>query len=220
MTAVLPPRFLFRFAFPAPRADRLPGKPGSRLLEFPTESQFPDVASLDAAPGFAALHAAWNPGGLALSVAVRGKSGPPRCNPERPTTSDGLQVWIDTRCTQNVHRATRFCHYFCLLPGGGGTDGTRPVGMQLPVPRAREDAALCDSGDLRVMSEVRSDGYRLDAWLPAGALHGFDPESQPRLGFYYAVLDSELGTQVLSVGEDFPYSSDPSLWGMLELRSA
>jgi hypothetical protein len=220
MTAVLPPRFLFRFALSAPRADHLPGKSESRLLEFPEQSRLPDVASLDGAPGFAALRAAWNPGGLALSVEVRGKSAPPRCDPERPTTSDGLQVWIDTRCTQNVHRATRFCHYFCLLPTGGGKNGSVPVGVQLPVPRAREDAALCDPRDLRVVSEMRDNGYRLDAWLPASVLHGFDPESQPRLGFYYAVVDSELGTQVLSVGEDFPYSSDPSLWGVLELAVA
>lgn len=217
MTAVLPPRFLFRFACSAPRADQLPGKSGSRWLEFPAGSELPDLSSLEGAPGFAVLRVAWNPGGLGIGVEVRGKSAPPRCDPERATTSDGLHLWIDTRCTQNVHRATRFCHFFCLLPRGSGKDGSRALGVQLLVPRAREDAALCDPGDLRVASEVCSDGYRLDAWLPAGVLHGFDPESQPRLGFYYAVVDSELGTQVLSVGEDFPYSSDPSLWGVLEL---
>jgi len=34
-------------------------------------------------------------------------------------------------------------------------------------------------------------------------LNGFDPEQNPRLGFYYAVRDAELGEQVLSVGSDF-----------------
>ena len=48
-------------------------------------------------------------------------------------------------------------------------------------------------------------------------LNGYDPEQNPRLGVYYAVRDAELGEQVLSVGADFPFSEDPSLWGVLEL---
>ena len=48
-------------------------------------------------------------------------------------------------------------------------------------------------------------------------LHGFDPEQNPRLGIYYAVRDTELGEQVLSVGSDFPYAEDPTLWSVLEL---
>ena len=31
------------------------------------------------------------------------------------------------------------------------------------------------------------------------------------------VKDAELGEQVLSVGADFPYWEDPSLWSVLEL---
>ena len=63
----------------------------------------------------------------------------------------------------------------------------------------------------------RTGGWRLEAFLPAAALHGFDPEQHPRLGFCYAVRDAELGEQVLSVGPDFPYVEDPSLWSVLEL---
>ena len=29
-------------------------------------------------------------------------------------------VWIDTRNTQNIHRAGRFCHRFAFLPVGAG----------------------------------------------------------------------------------------------------
>src|SRR5438270_607721 len=63
-------------------------------------------------------------------------------------------------------------------------------------------------------------GYVLEAFLPAAVLHGFDPEQNPRLGFYYAVRDAELGEQVLSVGADFPYWEDPSLWSVLELAAS
>ena len=60
-------------------------------------------------------------------------------------------------------------------------------------------------------------GYRLELFLPAAALTGFDPEEHPRLGVCYAVRDSELGDQFLSVNGDFPYMDDPSLWDVLEL---
>jgi hypothetical protein len=66
-------------------------------------------------------------------------------------------------------------------------------------------------------SEHRRGGYLVEVFLPADILNGFDPEQNPRLGFYYAVRDAELGEQVLSVGSDFPYWEDPTLWSVLEL---
>ena len=60
-------------------------------------------------------------------------------------------------------------------------------------------------------------GYRLEAFLAGPVLSGFDPAEYPRLGVYYCVRDQELGDQFLSVNWDFPFSDDPSLWGVLEL---
>ena len=60
-------------------------------------------------------------------------------------------------------------------------------------------------------------GYRIEAFLPSVVLTGYDADEHPRLGVYYAVRDSELGEQVLSVGPEFPYAEDPSLWAVLEL---
>ena len=60
----------------------------------------------------------------------------------------------------------------------------------------------------------------MEAFLPAVVLNGFDPEQNPRLGFYYAIRDAELGEQTLTVGSDFPYADDPSLWSVLELKRA
>ena len=61
------------------------------------------------------------------------------------------------------------------------------------------------------------DGYLLEAWIGAEALSGFEPESNPRLGFYYCLRDAELGEQFLAVGREFPFAHDPSLWATLEL---
>lgn len=217
MTTVLPHRFLFRCEFSVPRVAALPRRKGSRFLELPDTCLLANLGALDADPPFYTLHAAWNPRGLGFELDVRGKQRPPRGDIANPTAADGLQVWIDTRSTQNVHRATRFCHSFCFLPGAGKLGPA--AGVQLPVARAREDASLCDPENLLVASDIAADGYRLEAWIPSEVLHGFDPESQPRLGFHFVVRDFELGVHGVSAGPDFPYESDPSLWSVLKLSA-
>jgi len=48
---------------------------------------------------------------------------------------------------------------------------------------------------------------------------GFDPQEHQKVGFTYAVIDRELGTQAFSCSEEFPYREDPSVWATLELTS-
>ena len=64
---------------------------------------------------------------------------------------------------------------------------------------------------------VTKTGYRLEAFLPAAVLAGFDPDQHPRLGVYYALRDQDLGDQTLTLPGEFPFSDDPSLWPTLEL---
>ncbi len=218
MSTLLPPEFLFRYTFSAKRMTGLPRR-GKRLLNLPPECALTSLARLAERADFGEVRIAWNDRGLGVSVSVAGKSGPPLSDPERLGQLDGLRLWIDTRCTQNVHRAGRFWHQFALHPVGGGEDGLQPVATLWPVARANEDPPAYDSDLLPIQSEISDQGYRLEAWLPADALHGYDPESQPRLGFSYLLHDSELGRQFLSVTEDFPFDADPSLWCALELVS-
>ena len=219
MTALIPPEFLFRYTFPVLRVDRLPRR-GKRLLNLPKECILPSLADLTNRPRFSELRLAWNQEGLAVCVTVTGKSDPPVCDPDRLGQTDGLRVWLDTRNTQTIHRASRFCHQFELLPSGGGDDGTTPIATAHPIARANEDAPLIDSDLLPIQAETIKNGYRLEAWLPAAGLHGFDPTSQPELGFFYAVNDQQLGLQTLSVGTEFPFPNDPSLWSTLQLVDA
>jgi hypothetical protein len=57
----------------------------------------------------------------------------------------------------------------------------------------------------------------LEAAVTADGLTGYDPSEHPRLGFTYVVIDRELGWQTFTVGSEFPYQEDPTLWGSLEL---
>jgi hypothetical protein len=85
------------------------------------------------------------------------------------------------------------------------------------IHRALQDAPLAPASAVPFRSELIKGGYRIEAFLSAAALAGFDPEEHPRLGIFYAVRDSELGEQTLSVGHEFPFAEDPSLWEVLEL---
>ena len=220
MAAVVPHAFLFRYSIPVRRIDRLPGT-GKKILNLPKRCTLPDMAELDGVPSFAVLRAAWNPGGIGFSLTVGGRSGsvPPDVDSQSPENSDGLQLWIDTRNTQSIHRASRFCHHFRLSPSGGGKQRNRPQCVQLPIARSRseEDPTTPLVRDVPLTTERLPDGYRLDVWFPAEILTGFDPETTRQLGFYYLVHDADRGEQFLSVGREFPFAHDPSLWSTLDL---
>src|SRR5690606_21439315 len=135
------------------------------------------------------LTVAWNENGLGVSVSVRGERSLLHCHRERPTARDGLRLWIDTRNTRPIHRARRFCQQFEMLPAGGGEDGTAAVVTPRPIARAAEEPPAVDADMIPIESAILSGGYDLDVWLPAAALHGFDPARQPKLGFFYALSD-------------------------------
>lgn len=211
--------FLFRFAIPCHHCDTQWSDGG-----IPLDSKYclPCFASLDdpksgKAEPWADVRVAWSEAGIALNVGVSGKRQPPWCRASRIEDSDGFAVWINTRNTSQIHRANRFCHEFRFLPAGGGSKIRQPVGRHLMIGRAKENPAAVEDGTLKVGSEKRVDGYLLSALIPAGALTGYDPEEHPQLGFHYAVIDREMGLHSMTVGEPFPFDSDPSLWSTLDL---
>jgi hypothetical protein len=211
---LLPTRFLFRFAAPCTYCPTL----GSQSpAELPAEHRLPSLGELEGQRSFADVRAGWSEAGLGFSVRIEGKRHPSWCRETRLEDSDALQVWIDTRDTHNIHRASRFCHRFIFLPAGGGRNLDQPVADQLLVDRARENANPVRPGQLRVVSEKRMGGYVMSAFIPQAALTGFNPADHPRLGFTYFVFDRELGQQYFSLGFEFPFAADPSLWGTLEL---
>jgi hypothetical protein len=216
---LLAPRFLFRFALPVARHEPLWAAHGVELGE---SYRLLNLAELDAHSdsqerAFADVRMAWSPDGLAFDVRVQGKKQPPWCRESRLDESDGLQVWIDTRATHNIHRASRYCHRFVFLPAGGGRRQDEPLADQLLVNRARENARPIRPRELQVASRVTKSGYRLSALVPAVALGGYDPVQHRQIGFTYMVRDRELGMQTFSAGPAFPFDEDPSCWATVEL---
>lgn len=216
MNELIPPVFLFRLSLPVRKDAKLP-RTGKSPVAIGPDFALPIDGELSQGNHFGDVRLAWNERGLGCRIAVSGKQSALRCDSGELLSSDGLQLWIDTRSTQNIHRASRFCHHFVILPAGSLRDRSLPVVRQLPIARAKEEAPVCDPQEITVQAEVTSSGYTLEVWFPAEVLHGYEPESNPRIGFYYLLRDRELGDQFLSVGPEFPFDHDPSLWWPLEL---
>ena len=211
---LLAPTFLFHFSVPLLRCKKNWTAKGVQLDD---TCKLPSFGELEDRPMFADVRAAWNDSGLFFNVRVSGKKQSPWCRGTRLDESDGLHVWIDTRDTHNIHRASRFCHRFVFTPAGGGRKLEEPVAELSEINRAREKPKPLGEARPQVRSEKRVDGYLLECYIPAESLTGFNPIDHPRLGFTYAVVDRELGWQTFSVGAEFPIVDDPSLWGTLEM---
>jgi hypothetical protein len=208
-SVLVPPRFLFRFGVEVQRCDPIWTTQGIALDE---KYRLPTLADLDGERRLADVRMAWSPQGLAWWVKVEGKNQLPWCRDSRLEDSDGLQVWVDTRATTNIHRASQFCHRFVYLPRGGGSSAEEPVADQLLINRTRENARPVRPRELQAKAKVTKNGYEMSCLAPATALYGYDPQGSPKLGFTFALLDREQGLQTFSIGSGFPYEEDPSCW--------
>ena len=219
MPPIIPNRFLVRVCHPCPFVKDAPRDTDEdeHLVELPEIAQLNNFAALDEKENYADVRLAWNEFGLAVQVEVKGKSQPPVGDSDKPSASDGLRLWIDTRDARASHRGSRYCHQFAFFPTGGGRDKGEAFLTQSKINRALQDAPMANLADVPFRAHRVKGGYRLEAFLPAAALNGFDPQEHPRLGVYYAVRDQEIGDQFLSVGWEFPFSDDPSVWAVLEL---
>lgn len=219
INTLLAPRFLFRFAVPLRHYDGDWNATGVELNESYELLHLAELDdnSLDRERKFATMRAAWNVQGLYFQANVTGKEQPVWCREGRLEDSDGLQVWIDTRATLNIHRASRYCHRYVFLPAGGGSGNVQPVADQLLINRARENARPIRPRELQVAAKITKTGYALSTFIPAIALGGYDPLQHRQLGFTYSIYDRELGLQTFATGPAFPFQEDPTCWATLDL---
>lgn len=213
-TRLVEPTMLFRFAVPCRKHESAWTDEPITLAE---DHAIQSFGGLSDRPLFADLRAAWNDTGLIFTLEVTGKQQNCWCREQRIEDSDGLRIWINTRDTQSIHRASRFCHQFVFLPSGGGGGNLEAVAAQVPIGRAKEQPRPAPHGGLSILANENKGGYQLTAFIRAESLTGFDPQEHPRLGFSYAVVDRELGWQTFTLGPEYPFMSDPSLWGTLQL---
>lgn len=219
----IPPDFYFEIENDARAFAPLPGdwrRPGD-ACPFPESHRLVSSSELAGFNDWADVRCGWSPGGLAFVFEcpepARARSGMVR-----------LDLWIDTRNTRNIHRATRFCHQFrlefdptiAISRTRGPNDSMAPGAeiSQIRINRALADAPIGPrTARYSDLANGKKGGFRLAVCFSDEALNGYDPDVNRALGFAYRLSAPSLITQRLGPGNEFPVAEDPSLWTVLQL---
>ena len=217
MTQLFDPALLFRVQLKPIRTQLKFGTANWRL---PDEAELPGLGtSVSGQNSFAKLRMAVSDSALFVSAYVTGKRQSLWCRETVLENSDGLHLWIDTRNSRDVHRATRFCHRLIFAPMGRGAKYQQACAGWVPINRAKENSKPPTEKSLGVHAAVGPGGYEVHAAVAWNGLTGFDRNDFPIVGFYAAVLDRELGWQSLGLSPPYPVTEDPSIWCELNLGS-
>ena len=208
------PASVFNLRFPCLWRERLWPPAESHIDK---SCSLPRLAGLAGVPDILEIAIGWNEAGFGIRAQVQGLSGNRWCQPTKPEDSDGLHLWIATRPTGESHRAGRFCRRLALLPTGGGKSADKPIAVAAQIPRTSEEASPLPSDAVFIESVISETGWKIEAFLTAAALPGWDPEESPRLGFFAATVDRRLGKIPAFGTPEFPWESDPTTWAELLL---
>jgi hypothetical protein len=210
MLDLLPRRALFRFELSIPYRAKSPPIDGA-ISKWDARYLVPPLVEIEGVAPFADVYWAWNEEHLFFAYDVPGRKGPPRCDPEHWWKMDGARFCVDTRDTRDNKRATRFCHFFYVLPCGRSGAGAPLVGSHR-MSRAKEPPPVVDASRLRVAARLSRSGYSLELAIPTACLSGWDAAEHPRIGVFYKVKDTVLGSQHLCASDDLGWNVDPSVW--------
>jgi hypothetical protein len=208
---LIPSTFLFHFSVPLMEKTRLfQGNLGAQY-------ELPRLSSLSGNQSFSTVRGAWSRQGVRFEFHIVGRGAPLPDYHDSVEDYEGVWLWLDTRATHNVHRATKFCHLFNIFIHGRKEGEEGPVVMRSLINRAREQPAASDPEAISAERRSGKNSYIVDVHLPAKCLVGFDSNEYRQLGFFYAVRDSELGWDFWTAARQLPFTEDPSVWSTLDL---
>ena len=213
----LPQRTFFDFIYACPYAAE-PPKIDGNLREWDQHTLVPDLMGVEGQAAFADVHMSWNDSGLYFGIQVKNKTRY-QLDPRKPTEGDCIELFIDTRDVKE-RRANRYCHRFYFLPAGVGKTVKKPIGRQMAIDDAREQAPPCSEDTIEARLRVLKKSYQMEIKIPASGLNGFSPREFNRLGFTYLIRDTQMGIQTWSSNVDMGVEQDPSTWGTAELVDA
>jgi hypothetical protein len=211
MLEQLPRRALLRFEIPVHYIERTPRLDGN-IRKWHARHLLPPLVELEDREPFADVYAAWSDDGFIAAFDVPDRHGPPRVDTQQWWKGDGARLCIDTRDARDIKRATRFCHFFYLLPAGGGARKTEPIVGTHKMSRAKEPPPAVDLTQVRIAAHVERKRYCMEVFIPGACLNGWDPAEHPRIGLFYKVKDTHHGEQHLSANDEMGWNVDPGTW--------
>ena len=132
---IVPPSFLFQYSMAVPRVEAIPRKKGS-LLQLDDSCRMFVPGSINDSDSLFGLRMAWNEEGLGVEIDVPGKKLPPAGRRKDLQNSDYIRLFVDTRHTANVHRATEYCCSMVVLPNDEDADD-RPTAAFVEIAQQR-----------------------------------------------------------------------------------
>lgn len=210
----IPARGLFHFAIPCYFQDPLWNKDGAILSD---RHRLPDLPQVDNISYHMEAYAGWNDQGFAMRFRVFDQFMVSRLE----SGSEGalISIWINTRAAQDIHRATRYCHWFEIHPmlGNRGDRHTKILWRAIPKAREAPNALPPQSTQVRVSVAPDRQSYITDVLFAREALTGFNPREHRRIGLNFELTSPGHEAVSFSVGRPLPYGEDPSLWATLDM---
>jgi hypothetical protein len=136
-------------------------------------------------------------------------------------TRDNLEFWISTRAVpKDLQVYNAFCHQFFYIPNTTPLDGSLGLVGQWHRPGDSIPGNLIPHTGIVQQSRVLPDRYTVEMFIPAAALHGWDPVNQRELAFNMHVRDfHEALDYYWSAPKEMNTQQRPNTWGKLILSS-
>jgi hypothetical protein len=135
-------------------------------------------------------------------------------------TRDHVEFFVSTRpVTQNENSYNAYCHQFFFVPQSWpGKDGLTGVIGQWHRPGDAIAKNIVPVSDVRWAARVLSNRYVVEMFIPASALHGWDPVHHPTMAFNIHVRNYQHALDYFwSAPKEVRTELRPSTWGTLQL---
>lgn len=207
------PSWLFDLGFPIKPLSKQVPKPSSLEWKLSDEYRLPVLNSLSDVKSFAEFAMGWSDAGLFVQLSVKSPHGVTSASSVSKRTAI-MSVYLDTRWSPGVHRASMYCHRFELILDRptSASPINRGHGELSPIQRARAAPNPIHPTDIPVATFLQTDGYTIRTFLRSDVLTGFEPQEYQDIGVFYSIDDSLAGSQLLARTRNCPYFEDPSVW--------
>jgi hypothetical protein len=163
------------------------------------------------------VYMGWTPQGLYLGLEVFDHNPLGASAKGWWWTRDFAEIFISTRPVGSDENAyTPYCHQFFFVPNSDNNPGV--VGQWHRDGDALKDN-LIPQPDIKQSVRILPDRYVVEMFIPAAALHGYDPLTQPAMAFNVHVRNFRQALDYFwSAPKQVLTQSRPSTWGTLYLE--